>query len=152
MSEPQFRAARIDDLPAIVALIVDDEYASGGDDPTLPLDPRYEAAFARIAASPDTLLVVGELEGRVVATLQLTFLQGLSGHGARRANVETVKVASDRRGRRIGAKMLAWALDRAREAGCASAQLTSNALRLDAHRFYRNLGWKQSHAGFKITL
>lgn len=152
MTEVRFRPAREEDLAAIVALIADDAFASGGDDPSLPLDPRYTEAFARIAASPDALLVVAERSGRVVGTLQVSYLLGLSGHGARRANIEAVKVAADLRGQRIGEQMLDWALARAREAGCAGAQLTSNVLREDAHRFYRRLGWKQSHAGFKKTL
>jgi hypothetical protein len=31
-------------------------------------------------------------------------------------------------------------------------QLTSNATRLDAHRFYTRLGFAQSHVGFKLML
>ena len=31
-------------------------------------------------------------------------------------------------------------------------QLTSDATRLDTHRFYERLGFTQSHLGFKLTL
>ena len=34
----------------------------------------------------------------------------------------------------------------------ALVQLMSNATRLDAHRFYKRLGFAQSHAGFKMKL
>lgn len=33
-----------------------------------------------------------------------------------------------------------------------AVQLTSNAARKDAHRFYERLGFAQSHLGFKLKL
>jgi hypothetical protein len=37
-------------------------------------------------------------------------------------------------------------------AGAAMVQLTSDAARTDAHRFYERLGYVGSHVGFKYTL
>ena len=48
--------------------------------------------------------------------------------------------------------MMKWAIERCRERGCGLVQLTSNKKRLDAHRFYRRLGFEQSHEGFKLML
>jgi len=48
--------------------------------------------------------------------------------------------------------MVEWAVERCREAGCGIVQLTSNKVRLDAHRFYRKLGFEQTHEGFKLLL
>jgi len=47
---------------------------------------------------------------------------------------------------------MAEAHRRGNERGCALAQLTSDKRRDDAHRFYRRLGYAQSHEGFKLPL
>ena len=63
---------------------------------------RYLAAFDRMAEEGNNILIVGEDAGRIVATCQLTFISGLSLRAARRAQVESVRVASRLRGRGIG--------------------------------------------------
>jgi hypothetical protein len=78
-----FRSATEPDLPAIVALLADDALGQGRERPELPLHADYLAAFAAIDRDPNQLLAVAALEGRVVGTLQLTFIPGLSHRGAR---------------------------------------------------------------------
>ncbi len=73
--------------------------------------------------------------------------------GAWRAYVEGVFVCADRRGQGIGGRMIAWAADAARAHGdCPFLQLTSNKDRLDAHRFYKRLGFQRTSEGFKLLL
>ena len=48
--------------------------------------------------------------------------------------------------------MMRWAIERARERGCALVQLTTDKRRGDAHRFYRRLGFEASHEGMKLGL
>jgi GNAT superfamily N-acetyltransferase len=48
--------------------------------------------------------------------------------------------------------MLHWAIARAQADGCVRLQLTSNRVRTDAHRFYRRLGFVDSHVGMKLLL
>ena len=55
------------------------------------------------------------------------------------------------RGHGIGRQMMLWAHERGRARGCVLAQLTSDKRRPDAHRFYRSLGYEQSHEGFKLA-
>jgi GNAT superfamily N-acetyltransferase len=45
-----------------------------------------------------------------------------------------------------------WAIEQARQRGCALVQLTSDARRAEAHRFYERLGFVASHTGFKLAL
>ena len=52
----------------------------------------------------------------------------------------------------VGAVMIGFAIDFAKGRGAELVELTSNKSRLDAHRFYRNLGFDQSHEGFKILV
>ena len=52
----------------------------------------------------------------------------------------------------MGAKLIQWAIDRAKETDCSIVQLTSNKERPDAIRFYESLGFTASHEGFKMDL
>lgn len=122
------------------------------EDASLPLDPGYGAAFDAIHADRNQMLVVAELGGRIVGTLQLSFLAGLSHRGAWRGQIEAVRIASDLRGQGLGGELIDWAVAECRARGCRMAQLTSKGDRLDAHRFYERLGWDKSHAGFKLKL
>lgn len=150
MSDVVFRKARAADVPAIVAMLADDPLGAGRETPD---DPRpYLAAFERISADPNQLLVAAERDGQVIGTLQLTFIPGLSRRGASRALIEAVRVHASERGSGLGTRLIRWAADEARRHGCTIVQLTSDATRTDAHRFYTGLGFVASHVGFKLPL
>ena len=144
-----FRQARRDDVPAVVALLQDDPL--GATRESRDLD-RYFAAFDAILREPGNAVIVGEAEGRVVATYQLTFISGLSRNATRRAQVESVRVAANLRGGGVGRAMMADAEARARAAGCGLVQLTTDAGRDRARRFYDRLGYVASHVGYKRPL
>ncbi len=148
----RMREAISDDLPAIVALLADDENGALREDAGLPLDPGYIAAFDAIAALPNQELIVAEKDGRIVGTMQLSYLPGLSFRGRWRGQIEAVRIASALRGQGLGTVMIEWAVERCRARGCKMVQLTSKRTRLDAHRFYERMGWDQSHSGFKLML
>ena len=153
MSDPIIRPAAEADLPALVAILAQDPVSGHSDDPSLPLDPGYGLAFAAILTRPDHHLVVATDGEQVVGVLQLTFVPGLIRRGAWRAYIEGVYVRADRRSQGIGAQLVAWAADTARDrGGCPFLQLTSNKTRLDAHRFYERLGFQRSSEGFKLLL
>lgn len=131
-------------------LIADDQLGAARESPG-DLQP-YLDAFTTIDADPNQLLVVLEDEGKVIGTLQITFIPGLSRRGATRAHVEAVRVDAHRRGNGLGATLMKWAVDEARRRGCALVQLTSSTVRTDAHRFYERLGFERTHTGFKLPL
>lgn len=138
------------DVRAIVALLADDILGAVRESPD-ELAPYFET-FAAIDASPDQLLVVAERNARVVGTAQITFMAGLSHRGMVRAEIEAVRVHSGERGAGFGARLINWCVAEANRRGCGMVQLTSNASRKDAHRFYTNLGFEASHVGFKLPL
>ena len=143
------REARREDVPEIVALLADDAIGAGREGPA---DDAYYAAFALIAADPGNQLLVAEAAGRIVGTLQLTIIAGLSRHGMLRAQIEGVRVAAGQRGQGLGGRMIEWAIEVARERGCGLVQLTSDKRRPDAVRFYESLGFTASHEGLKLSL
>ncbi|MDG9701159.1 GNAT family N-acetyltransferase [Streptomyces sp. DH37] len=150
MSDFEIRPATADDLRAIVDLLADDPLGARRESPG-DLAP-YRAAYERVAADPQQHLVVAVRGGRVVGTLQLTVVPGLSRRGASRSLIEAVRVHSDERGGGLGTLLVEWAVEESRRLGCALVQLTSDATRTDAHRFYERLGFTASHVGFKRAL
>jgi GNAT superfamily N-acetyltransferase len=145
-----FRTAHRSDLPALLALIADDTLGKHREFDAA--NPSYLKAFEAISADPNQQLIVAEVDGRIVGMAQLSFIPGLSRGGAWRCNVEAVRIASDVRGQGLGAQLMQACEARAREHGCSLLQLTSEASRVDAHRFYRGLGYVDSHLGFKKLL
>jgi ribosomal protein S18 acetylase RimI-like enzyme len=147
----ELRRATVADLPALVALLADDELGARREEPDGDLAP-YRAAFDLIAADPAHLLVVAMVGGVVMGTLQLSLLPGLARRGALRAQIEGVRVASGARSRGLGEAMLGWAVEEARRRGCALVQLTTDKSRTDAARFYERLGFVATHEGLKLML
>ena len=107
MDKVEFRKARIDDLPAIIALLSEDAMARVGEIVSDPPAPEYLRAFQEIEADPNNELVV---------------------------------------------ELLPHAFGRAQERGCGVIQLTSNKARINASRFYKTLGFENTHEGMKKTL
>lgn len=139
------------DIPVIVKLLSDDAVAHGREND--PSDPLYRNAFADVQADPRQLLVVLlDPSAEVIGTMQLTFIPGLSRAGALRALVEAVRVSTSRRGAGLGTAFMQWAIDYSRQRGAAVIQLTTDKRRIDAHRFYRKLGFEASHLGMKLLL
>lgn len=149
-SELKVRAARRDDVAEIVAMLADDALGATRETPGEP--ERYLAAFEVIDADPHQFLAVAVRDGEVVGTFQLTFIAGLSRRGAVRAQLEAVRVHSSARGSGLGRQLIGWAIAEARRRGAVLIQLTSDASRTDAHRFYEGLGFEASHTGFKLAL
>lgn len=150
MTDVRFRQATIEDIQAVVDMLADDALGATRETPD-DLTP-YRDAFAAIDADPHQLLIVCEGGGQAVGTMQITFIPGLSRKGSTRALIEGVRVHRDARGTGLGTKMMQWAVEEARARGCAMVQLTTDASRTDAHRFYERLGFQKTHLGFKMVL
>jgi GNAT superfamily N-acetyltransferase len=146
------RSATINDLPSIVRMLADDFLGQQREDVSEPINESYVKAFREIDSDPNNELIVAEIDGNVIGTLQLTFTPSLSYRGSKRCTVESVRIDSSLRGKRIGREMMLWAIEHAKEKGCISMQLTSHSERIDAHRFYEQLGFSKSHVGMKLLL
>ncbi|WP_434592330.1 GNAT family N-acetyltransferase [Streptomyces sp. A5-4] len=158
MSDLEIRAAAPEDIAAIVAMLADDALGARRESPD-DLTP-YTAAYERLAADPNQHLVVAVRVGtdtaagaeKVVGTLQLTIVPGLSRRGSTRSIIEGVRIHADERGSGLGTRLIEWAIDESRRQNCQLVQLTTDATRTDAHRFYERLGFEPSHVGFKMSI
>lgn len=148
------RRAAPDDLEAIIHLLSDDPISAGRGDVAKDEDrPAYAAALDRIIHDPSNELLVVSRDDAVVGTMQLTVIPGMARRGSTRLLVEAVRVASAERSSGIGSALMRWVVERAAiDLGAAIVQLTSDSAREDAHRFYRRLGFVDSHVGFKFQV
>lgn len=142
--------AQREEVPELVALLADD--VLGRERESTDLGP-YEQAFVRIDRDENQLLIaVRDETDRLVATMQLTLMPSLSRGGATRLQIEAVRVAASTRGSGLGTALFEWAHQWGREHGATLAQLTTDASRTDAQRFYDGLGYAPSHVGLKLPL
>lgn len=133
-------------------MYADDALGQSREDVSEPLSEGYLDAFCEIEGDPRHRLVVVIQDGEIVGTLQLSVLPHLVLCGGRRAQIEAVRVRSDRRGRGLGQAMFEWAIEQARASGCRVVQLTTNNDRVEALRFYTGLGFEPTHVGMKLLL
>ncbi|MGW6197963.1 N-acetyltransferase family protein [Kribbella sp. NPDC055110] len=150
MNDVVIRRATASDVAAIVEMIADDQL--GATRESLDDLTPYLAAFEQIDADPNQLLVVADRNDEVIGTLQLTIIPGLSRRGSTRGLIEAVRVAAPARGSGLGSTLIRWAVEESRTRGCTLVQLTSDKSRTEAHRFYTNLGFANTHEGFKLKL
>jgi ribosomal protein S18 acetylase RimI-like enzyme len=147
------RRARREDLPAIVAMMADDHLGRDRELATDPLPDCYLRAFEAIDRDPRNLLAVAEgADGEVLGCMQLTFIPTIGHQGAERVLIEGVRVEGRLRGQGVGRRMLRWAIEEAKRRGCKTMRLSTHASRVDAQRFYKSLGFADSHVGMALAL
>ncbi|MDT0156274.1 GNAT family N-acetyltransferase [Microbacterium sp. ARD32] len=152
--EAVLRRAAEQDADALIALLADDAVSSARGDRARPEDRGlYTSALRDILASDSNDLLIAETADGVAATFQLTLIPGMARRGASRLLVEAVRVRSDLRSAGLGSALMRWVTDAAApQLGAGLVQLTSDAARVDAHRFYERLGFAGSHIGFKYSV
>lgn len=143
------RAGR-DDVGAIAALLSDDEFGPDRESDELE---RYESAYSMVVRDSSNYLgVVRNGADRIVATMQLTVIPGLSRGGSSRLQIEGLRVAAAERSQGLGTAMLEWAHDFGRARGARLAQVTTDEARNRARAFYARLGYETAHVGLKRSI
>lgn len=148
-----FRKARMEDLQQIVEMLADDILGKKREEIAEPLPDFYLEAFHQINQSSDNFLLTTDYQNfKNIATMQLTFIPCLVRKGAKRMNIEALRVHKDFRGKKIGEKMMEFAFAEARSRNCKILQFSTDKERIEAHKFYTRLGFESSHLGFKKFL
>tara|TARA_B100000212_G_scaffold275514_1_gene215027 strand:+ start:376 stop:846 length:471 start_codon:yes stop_codon:yes gene_type:complete len=147
------REAKEGDLPNIVKLLADDELGFKREYYKVLLPKNYNEAFQNILQDKNQELIVLEnLNKDTIGTLQLTFIPYLTYRGGLRAQIEAVRIDKEFRGMGFGKKIFKWAIKRSIDKGAHLIQLTTDKLRPDAIKFYKALGFRDSHVGMKLHL
>jgi GNAT superfamily N-acetyltransferase len=124
-------------------------------------DPQHEPSIdgramrqilAEMAAYPDFRAYLALHDNVPVGSFSLMIFSSPSHQGARQAMLDGVVVTRTRRGAGIGEAMINHALRIATAAGCYKMTLSSNLKRVDAHRFYEQIGFRQHGISFSMPL
>jgi len=100
---------------------------------------KAEEIFEKISSNPDHVIVVAELDGKIVGTttllIEIKFIHsgGLVGH------IEDVVVDKNFQGQRIGEKIMKYLLEFAKNRGCYKTILDCTD---NVKPFYEKLGFK----------
>ena len=150
--EYEFRTAVQADLSSIVRLLANDVLGAERERLDTHSEQRYQDAFEAIESDKNNLLLVAAEGERLVAVCQVTMIPGLTHQAATRGQIEGVRVASSHRGKGLGRRLMEYAFRVCESNNCRLIQLTSDLRRGDAIEFYRNIGFKYTHAGLKMHL
>ncbi len=146
------RKANIDDLRAIITLLLEDELGQTREQLNATIEQSYIDAFHRIDNDPNQYLMIVCSENVIVGTCHLTIMPSLTFVGSTRMQIEAVRVSAKHRGQKIGEWMMHAAIDYAKSKDVSIIQLTTNIKRPRAKEFYERLGFEVTHVGMKYYL
>ena len=142
------RAAKPEDLLALLDLYGE---LTEGTPSAAPGDPDIvRSALERVLAQTDRHLLVAVLDGRVVGTADLAIVPNITHRGTPWGVVENVVVASAERRQGVARALFAEIERIARAAECHKVGLLSGKARVEAHVFYRSVGYEAVAEGFKL--
>lgn len=106
-----------------------------------PCTPAEAAdRIALVQGDRRQVLLLAECEGRVQGLVAMETLYSVA-HGSELARITALVVAPGCERRGVGRRLLREVEQRARQAGIARIEVTSNAQRSAAHAFYRDCGY-----------
>lgn len=138
------REARVDEITEILELLRDMD----GEEPL-----AYEEAmdiWHKIKEYPYYKVFVAEEDRKLIGVCSLIIIENLGHSGLRIAIAENVIVSPEHRGEGVGAALMRHSKNQANQENCYKLMLSSNEKRIDAHRFYKKLGFKQHGISFLI--
>jgi GNAT superfamily N-acetyltransferase len=142
----EFRQAREEDLGGILALY----HQLNPEDPALDYASALSIWKETEALGCTAYFVAAEGDAAAAACC-VTVVPNLTRGGRPYAMVENVVTDSGHRREGLGARVVRLAVERARERGCYKVVLLSGAKRIEAHSFYKAIGFDgDSKRGFEI--
>ena len=143
----QIRQANPFDLPALITLYT----VLAPQEQAMPPD-KAASIFGKIQSYPNYKIFLALRDNSIVGTYSLLIMDNMAHKGVPSAIVENVVVHPKFQSQGIGRSMMRHAMTEARACGCYKLVLSSNKVRVDAHRFYEKLGFKQHGISFQVDL
>ncbi len=100
---------------------------------------KAEEVFEKINSNPDHIIVVAELDGKIVGTTTLLIEPKFIHGGGLVGHIEDVVVDKNFEGQKIGEKIMKYLLEFAKNRGCYKTILDCTD---DVKPFYEKLGFK----------
>ncbi len=135
MSEPTIRELRKEDLWNGFLTTLDSLRQTSGIDKS-----KAEKIFEKINSNPDHIIVVAELDGKIVGTTTLLIEQKFIHGGGLVGHIEDVVIDKNFQGQKIGEKIIKYLFEFAKNRGCYKTILDCTD---DVKPFYEKLGFKQ---------
>ena len=120
-------------------------------DETLSID-KAKRIFQRLETYPDYRLYVAHYSGIVVGAFTLLIMDNFAHLAAPSGIIEGVVVHRDWRRRRIGWRMMVFAMEICKDKGCYKMVLSSNRAREDAYQFYESMGFQRHGHSFVVDV
>jgi ribosomal protein S18 acetylase RimI-like enzyme len=112
--------------------------------------PPTAEQLAEIVASPDSVLYLARVDGRIAGSLTLAFYRIPTGL---KAWIEDVVVDGSARGQGVGGELNKAAIAEARRRGAKHVSLTSRPARETANQLYQRLGFEHYETNvYRLTL
>ena len=146
------RKAKLEDLPRIIELLLEDDLGKIRESCDKKLNKRYIDTFHKINDDPNQYLMVVESDHEIIATCHLTIMPSLTFIGSTRMQIEAVRVAEKYRGKKVGEWMFKQITEFAKNCDVAICRLMTNKERSRAKHFYEKLDFESSHEGMKLYL
>ena len=109
-----FRQANINDLSAIISLLLEDDLGNIRETTAQQHNAKYSQAFNKIMQDPNQYLTVTTKDNKIIGTLHLTIIPPLTFIGSIRAQIEAVRVDKKYRNQKIGQFMIEQAIKHAK--------------------------------------
>ncbi len=134
MSEPIIRELRKEDLWNGFLTTLDSLRQASDIDRS-----KADEIFEKINSNPDHIVVIAEVDGKIVGTTTLLIEPKFIHKGGLVGHIEDVVVDKNFQGQRIGEKIMKYLLEYAKNRGCYKTILDSTD---DVKPFYEKLGFK----------
>jgi len=145
------RPALEEDLPGVLALYAQADMDQG----RVLTEERARVIFNQFKTYPNYRLFIALDASHplsAIGTFALLIMHNLAHQGTPSAIVEDVVVSENHQGQGIGRAMMAKAIELARECHCYKLVLSSNHKRVQAHAFYRKLGFQEHGLSFHVDI
>jgi GNAT superfamily N-acetyltransferase len=143
----EIRPAGVEELPQVLQLYEALEFGNHSLDLA-----SAQRILERMQAYPSYTLYVALSGSELLGTFALLIMDNLAHQGAPSGIIEDFVVHPSWQRKGIGSQMMAFAMQRCREAGCYKLVLSSSELREQAHHFYSSLGFKHYGYCFVVNL